>query len=62
MTVVRMTTVATQLQLLTYLTTGIKAIYWSTLTTKTHKRSKFKIIRKDNKMYHHHHNNNYNNK
>jgi hypothetical protein len=58
-----MTTVTTQLQLLTYLTTAIKAIYWSTLTTKTHKRSKLKIIRKDNKMYHHHHNNNnYNNK
>ena len=62
MTVVTITTVTTQLHLLKYVTTAIKAIYWSTLTTKTHKRSKLKIISKDDKLYHHHHNNNHNNK
>lgn len=56
MTVVMMTTVTPQLHLLMYLTTAIKAIYWSTLTTKTHKRNKLKTISKDNKMHHHHHN------
>jgi hypothetical protein len=44
-----MTTVKTQLHLLAYLTTAVKAIYWSTITIKTHKRSKLKIIGKDNK-------------
>ena len=37
MTVVTMTTLTTQLHLLTYLTRAITVIYWSTVTTKTQK-------------------------